>query len=79
MRKLGLAALVAATLAGGGLLSTAFNGQPARADMQGYKVIEMSADEAEAADLEKMLNEQVVGGWRLHSQVDDRLFIFERR
>jgi hypothetical protein len=60
-------------------LGAAFNGQPARADMQGYKVIEMSVDEVEAADLEKMLNEQVAGGWRLHSQMDDRLFIFERR
>jgi hypothetical protein len=79
MRKLGLVAVVATVLAVGGFLGATFNGQSARAGMPGYKVIEMSAEDTDAATFEKMLNEQAADGWRLHSEIDERLFIFERR
>jgi hypothetical protein len=79
MRRLGLAAAVAVALSTAGLLGALVHSQAARATMPGYKVVEISVENTNAAQLEKMLNEHSAGGWSLHSEIDERLFIFERR
>ena len=77
MNRLGVVAVATASLAAGGLLGTLSHSQSARAQTPAYKVMQITVQNA--AQLEKFLNEQAAAGWRYHTDIDQRLFIFERR
>ena len=77
MNRLSILAVATASLAVGVVLGTFLHDQSARAQAPAYKVLQMTA--RNAGQLEKILNEQAGAGWHYNSDIDNKLFIFERR
>jgi len=82
MNSVRLAAVAAALLVIGGLSGALLQAQSVRAASPTYKVVHTPVNSGapqSAAQLEKFLNDQSAEGWRLQSDIDAKLFIFERR
>ena len=77
MKKSALVATVALSLGTGALVGALLQGQSARAQAPAYRVLQATVQNA--AQLEKFLNEQAAAGWRYNTDIDKKLFIFERR
>lgn len=77
MKRFALAASLALAVAVGGLAGALLQGHSAIAQTPPYKVLQ--SDPKNAAQLEKLLNEQAGAGWKYLTDIDKKLFIFEKR